>query len=84
MKTSEYFMKTISLIILPALVAVLWFVSHQRQHTAAIITRSTIFPVQEAGYTIPVSPGVSTDPCPAHENAWQTVPENKNLLVFIP
>ncbi|HJZ42022.1 MAG TPA: hypothetical protein VJ203_16760 [Bacteroidales bacterium] len=78
-------MKTISLIIIPALVAVLWFVSHERQHTAAHITRSTMFPVQEADVTIPVSAGLSTDPCPAsHENAWQTVPENKNLLVFIP
>jgi hypothetical protein len=77
-------MKTISLIIMPSLVAVLWFVSHDRQHTASHITRSTIFPVQEVEKILPVSAGLSTDPGLAHENAWQTVPENKNLFVFIP
>ena len=77
-------MKTISLIIMPSLVVVLWFVSHERQHTAAHITTSTIYPGQEAEKILPVSTGLSTDPGLAHENAWQTVPENKNLFVFIP
>lgn len=77
-------MKTISLIIIPSLVAVLWFVSHEREQAAAQITRSTILPVQDAEKIFPVSAGLSNDPNPAHENAWQTVPENKNLLVFIP
>ena len=82
---SDYLMKWITPLALTGLLAILWLAFGERQHPAVQNRESWQVPAEKVVYTHTEGKALQCDSeITGHEYAWQTVPQNKNLLIIIP